>query len=396
METRGIWCIAGGLKLMEFDTSRENRADIKVMGVGGGGNSAVNRMLHDATDTIAFINVNTDYQALMNSNAPTKIQLGDKLTRGLGAGGQPEVGRQAAEESAEEVARVIEGTDMLFITAGMGGGTGTGAAPIIAKIAKELNILTVGVVTTPFSFEGSVRMKNALSGIEEMHEHVDTLVVIPNERLFNIIEESTTMTQAFIEADKVLKQGVMSVADLIAKPGLINIDFADVRTIMENKGMAHMGVGRASGKNRITEATRLAIESPLLETDITGSKNALINISGNKDLTLFEVRSSAGALHELMNEESHIISGTSLNEELGDEVVVTIIATGLLSEEEKRIAKIEKEKEEKELDKALEEIEGEEVREEKGKEPLEPIHKPVGPEKEIEIPEFLQKSRRRN
>lgn len=302
-------------------------AQIKVIGVGGGGNNAVDRMIEHGLHGVEFITVNTDHQALTRSAANTKIQIGEKITRGLGAGANPEIGNRSAEESREEILQAIKGADMLFITAGMGGGTGTGAAPVIASIAKELAILTVGVVTKPFAFEGKKRMLNAEKGIEELKKHVDTLVIIPNDKLLQIIDKKTTMIDAFKKADDVLQQGVQGISDLISNPGIINLDFADVRTIMHNKGIAHMGIGHASGENKTEVAAQMAISSPLLDTTIDGARGVLINIAGGPTLGLIEANEAANLIGESVDPEAEIIFGTSINEELGDEVIITVIAT---------------------------------------------------------------------
>lgn len=314
--------------MLEFEVSNDTAARIKVIGVGGGGNNAVDRMIDDDLQGAEFITVNTDHQALARSQAPTKIQIGDKLTRGLGAGANPDIGTKAAEESAEDIKDVLDQCDMLFITAGMGGGTGTGAAPIIARLAKELGILTVGVVTKPFKFEGRKRMINAEKGIEELKKNVDTLITISNDRLLSIADKKTSMIEAFRMADNVLRQGVQGISDLIYNPGIINLDFADVRTIMLDKGIAHMGIGRATGENKTEEAARLAISSPLLDTTINGARGVLINICGGSDLGLFEANEAAQLISEAVDEEAEIIFGTAINEALEDEVVVTVIATG--------------------------------------------------------------------
>lgn len=271
--------------MLEFDIPRSNTmAQIKVVGVGGGGNNAVDRMIEDGLDGVEFISVNTDSQQLVDSKSPVKIQIGEKLTKGLGAGGNPDIGERSAEETQEEVAQALKGADMVFITAGMGGGTGTGAAPKIASISKEMGILTVGVVTKPFNFEGKKRMANAERGIMELKKNVDTLVIIPNQRLMGIIDKKTTLTEAFKKVDEVLRQGVQGIADLISKPGVINLDFADVRTIMADQGIAHMGIGQASGENKAEVAAKAAIQSPLLETTIEGAKSVLINFIGDSYL----------------------------------------------------------------------------------------------------------------
>ncbi|OON90426.1 MAG: cell division protein FtsZ [Candidatus Epulonipiscium fishelsonii] len=302
-------------------------AKIKVIGVGGGGNNAVDRMIEDGLSGVDFITVNTDHQALSRSKAALRIQIGEKMTRGLGAGANPEIGTKSAEESKEEILKALQGTDMLFITAGMGGGTGTGAAPVIARMAKEQGILTVGVVTKPFSFEGRKRMINAEKGMEELKKAVDTLIIIPNDKILQVIDKKTTMIEAFGKADKVLHQGVQGIADLISSPGVINLDFADVRTIMTNKGIAHMGIGVASGESRAEEAVKQAISSPLLDTTIRGARCVLLNISGGESLGLMEANSAAELICEGVDPDAEIIFGTSINDDLGEELSITIIAT---------------------------------------------------------------------
>ncbi len=315
--------------MIDIDNTHSGHARIKVIGVGGGGNNAVDRMIEDNVESIDFITVNTDHQVLEKSKSLVRVQLGEKLTRGLGAGGKPEIGKRAAEESKDEIAQAINGADMLFITAGMGGGTGTGAAPVIAAIAKDMGILTVGVVTKPFNFEGKKRMENAMKGISELKKNVDTLVVIPNQKLLEIIDKDTTLNESFKKADEVLRQGVQGISDLISKPGTINLDFADVQTIMESKGVAHMGVGRATGKNKTEAAAQLAIKSPLLETSIKGAKSVLISIAGDSNLGLFDTDMAATIIGAAVDPEAEIIFGTSINDELNDEVIITVIATGL-------------------------------------------------------------------
>lgn len=314
-----------------MDYQMENRsgyAVIKVVGCGGGGNNAVNRMIDAGLKGVEFIALNTDSQALSMSKATTCIQIGEKKTKGLGSGAQPEIGKQAAEESREEIAQVLRGADMVFITAGMGGGTGTGAAPVVAEIAKELNCLTVAVVTKPFNFEGKVRMRNAEAGILDLKQCVDTLVVIPNESLLKIAETGITMTEAFRVADDVLRQGIQGISDLIALPALINLDFADVRTIMEAGGMAHMGIGVGSGENKIMQAAKEAIKSPLLETEIKGAKSVLINITGGEDMPMSAINEAAMLITQEVDPEANIIFGAGLDETLSDEVHITVIATG--------------------------------------------------------------------
>lgn len=314
--------------MFDFDVDVEEFAKIKVVGVGGGGNNAVNRMIDCGVRGIDFIAVNTDRQALYSSRAEHKLQIGEKLTRGLGAGANPEIGMKAAEENKNEITEALKGADMIFITAGMGGGTGTGATPIIAEVAKELGILTVGVVTKPFTFEGRRRLIHAEKGIEELKSKVDTLVTIPNDRLLQVAEKKTTMVQAFLMADEVLKQGIQGISDLIAVPNLINLDFADVKTIMYNRGIAHMGIGKASGENRSVEAAKQAIKSPLLETSIDGAKAVLLNITGGEDLGLFEVNEAADLIRQAVDQDANIIFGAGVDESLKDEIKITVIATG--------------------------------------------------------------------
>lgn len=313
---------------IDLDTSFGGRAKIRVIGVGGGGNNAVDRMIEDKVEGIEFIAVNTDSQVLRRSQAAKRVQLGEKLTKGLGAGGNPEIGKKAAEESRDAIAEAIEGADLVFITAGMGGGTGTGAAPVIAEISKSKNVLTVGVVTKPFDFEGKKRQKNAQDGIGELIKNVDTLVVIPNQRLTEIVDKDLSLVDSLKRADEILRQGVQGISELITKPGLINLDFADVRTTMADKGVAHMGIGRASGKNRAEQATEQAIKSPLLETSINGAKNVLVNISGDRKLSLTDFKLASEIIQQNVDPEAEIIVGTSVNDELADEIIVTVIATG--------------------------------------------------------------------
>lgn len=314
--------------MLEFDIDMEQFAQIKVVGVGGGGSNAVNRMIEASLKGVQFIAINTDKQALYNSRAEYKIQIGEKLTRGLGAGANPEIGSKAAEESRDDVYQALQGADMVFITAGMGGGTGTGAAPIIAEIAKEMGILTVGVVTKPFTFEGKRRMTHAERGIDELRKRVDTLVTIPNDRLLEVVDKRTSIVEAFKIADDVLKQGVQGITDLIAIPGLVNLDFADVKTIMFERGLAHMGVGRASGDNRAVEAAKQAIHSPLLETTINGAKSVLLNITGGPSLGLLEINEAAEIVAREADEDANIIFGAVIDETIKDEIRITVIATG--------------------------------------------------------------------
>ncbi|MFX3618386.1 MAG: cell division protein FtsZ [Sporolactobacillus sp.] len=312
----------------DYDVETDRLANIKVIGVGGGGNNAVNRMIESGIQGVDFVCANTDAQALKLSRATMKLQLGEKLTRGLGAGANPEVGKKAAEESRDQVEEILSGADMVFVTAGMGGGTGTGAAPIIAEIAKEVGALTVGVVTRPFTFEGRKRAKQAQLGIATLKEKVDTLIVIPNDRLLEIVDKNTPMLDAFREADNVLRQGVQGISDLIAIPGLINLDFADVKTIMTEGGSALMAIGIASGENRAAEAAKKAISSPLLEKSIDGARGVLMNITGGSNLSLYEVNEAADIVATAADEEVNMIFGSVIREELEDEIVVTVIATG--------------------------------------------------------------------
>lgn len=311
-----------------FDVGTENNVNIKVVGVGGGGGNAVNRMISSGIRGVDFIAVNTDKQALNYSAATIKMTVGEKLTKGLGAGSNPEIGKKAAQESAEELKKVLESANMVFITAGMGGGTGTGAAPIIAEIAKEMGILTVGIVTRPFAFEGKKRTDQANAGITELKEKVDALVTIPNERLKYVSEQKITLQNAFEVADSVLLQAVQSISELITVPGLINLDFADVSTIMRNAGYAHMGMGRASGKDKAEEAAKMAIQSPLLETSIAGARGVILKITGSPDIGLEEVEQAAAMVQVAAHPEAHIIFGAAIDENLEDEVKITVIATG--------------------------------------------------------------------
>ena len=313
--------------------SLDGTATIKVIGVGGAGNNAVNRMVEAGIKGVEFIAVNTDKQALQKAKAPIKIQIGEKITRGLGAGANPDIGAQAAEESRSEIAEALRGADMVFVTAGMGGGTGTGAAAIAAGIAKEMGILTIAVVTKPFTFEGKKRLTQAEKGIVNLKEKVDTLVVIPNDKLLQIIDRRTSIVEAFKMADDVLRQGVQGISDLISVPGLINLDFADVKTVMLNTGMAHMGIGRASGENRAEDAAKQAIQSPLLETSIEGARGVIINITGGNDLGLQEANTAAELVQRSVDPEANIIFGVVTDESLGDEIQITVIATGFEKQE---------------------------------------------------------------
>ena len=314
--------------MLEFDIDMDNFARLKVVGIGGGGNNAVNRMIASGMRGVEFIAVNTDKQALFLSQANTKIQIGDKLTKGLGAGANPEIGEKAANESRDEIAMAIKDADMVFVTAGMGGGTGTGGAPVVAQIAKEMGILTVGVVTKPFLFEGKKRRMQAEAGVEALKAVVDTLVTIPNDRLLQIADKKMPLVKAFNLADDVLKQGVQGISDLIAVPGLINLDFADVKTIMMDTGIAHMGIGRASGENKAEEAARQAISSPLLETSIEGARGVLLNITGGPDLGLQEVNLAAELIQSSADPDATIIFGAVIDDNLKDEIIITVIATG--------------------------------------------------------------------
>jgi cell division protein FtsZ len=313
----------------EFTLSTgENFAQIKVVGVGGGGGNAVNRMINEGLGGVEFISINTDNQALMLSKAKTRVRIGEKLTRGLGAGGNPEIGRKAAEESADELYEILRGADMVFIACGMGGGTGTGASPVVAQIAKELGALTIGVVTRPFTFEGSRRQQMALQGIENLKNQVDTLIVIPNDRLMQIADKRATLQQAFVLADDVLRQGIQGISELITVPALINLDFADVRTIMSEGGAALMAVGRAAGDDRARRAAESAIQSGLLDVTIDGARGILFNITGGSDMTLFEINEAAAIVKDSAHPDVNLIFGAQIDESMGDEVRITVIATG--------------------------------------------------------------------
>lgn len=314
--------------MLEIMTNEaESSAKIIVVGVGGAGNNAVNRMIDENISGVEFIGINTDGQALTLCKAPTAIQIGEKLTKGLGAGAQPEIGEKAAEENVEELTQAIKGADMVFVTCGMGGGTGTGAAPVVAKISKDLGILTVGVVTKPFKFEAKTRMINAEAGIEKLKENVDTLIVIPNDKLLEIVDRRTTMPDALKKADEVLQQAVQGITDLINVPGLINLDFADVKTVMIDKGVAHIGIGTATGDDKAIEAVKQAVTSPLLETTIEGASHVIINISG--DISLIEANEAASYVQELAGDNANIIFGAMYDENVTDQATITVIATGL-------------------------------------------------------------------
>ena len=316
--------------MIEFqnDQMTNNYASIKVVGCGGGGGNAVNRMVQAGLKGVEFIAVNTDMQALTMSGAQVKIQIGDKVTKGLGAGAVPEVGRRSAEESREEIAAALKGADLVFVTAGMGGGTGTGCAPVVAEIAREQGALTIAVVTKPFSFEGKQRMRNAEAGINDLKQRVDTLVVIPNDRLLQVVSKGTSMVEAFGIADDVLRQGIQGISDLIALPALINLDFADVKTVMESGGMAHMGIGYGDGENKMVQAAKNAISSPMLETTIDGARAVLINITGGADISIIEINEAANLIMEAADPDANIIFGAGIDESMGDQVRITVIATG--------------------------------------------------------------------
>ena len=371
-------------------------ANIKVIGVGGGGNNAVERMIADDLQGAEFLIINTDKQVLYRGKAKNKLLIGEKLTRGLGAGGKAEIGRKAAEESEEAIRNAVAGADMVFVTTGMGGGTGTGAAPIIAGIAKAMGILTVGVVTKPFRFEGARRMRQALEGIEELSKNVDTLITISNDKLLEISDRKTTMLDAFRMADDVLRQGVQGISDLIYRPGIINVDFADVSTIMKDKGLAHMGIGRASGEDKAKVAAEMAISSPLLDTTINGAKGVLINVCGGPDMGLFEFDEVSELISELADPEADVIIGTSVDESLEDELIVTVIATDF-DQARKPSAMGEKKEEEP---KTEEQPAGQETGEEKGPEQEANTDKAASKTSgsdgiPIDIPVFLQRKKRK-
>ena len=314
--------------MLEIKTNEtDSAARIIVVGVGGAGNNAVNRMIDEAISGVEFIGVNTDKQALQLCKAPKLLQIGEKLTKGLGAGAKPEVGEKAAEESSEDIQEALKGADMVFVTCGMGGGTGTGAAPVVARLAKEMGILTVGAVTKPFRFEAKTRMTNALSGIERIKQNVDTLIVIPNDKLLEIVDRRTTMPEALKKADEVLQQAVQGITDLINLPAIINLDFADVQTVMKDKGIAHIGIGEGKGDDKALEAVKMAVESPLLETTITGASDVIVNISG--DITLADASDAAGYVQNLTGDDVNIIFGAMYDETMSDSCTVTVIATGI-------------------------------------------------------------------
>lgn len=373
--------------MFDFDVDMDQFAHIKVVGVGGGGNNAVNRMIENGVKGIEFVALNTDRQVLHSSKAEIRLQIGEKLTKGLGAGANPDIGMKAAEESRNEIEEALKGSDMIFITAGMGGGTGTGAAPIVAEIAKELGILTVGVVTKPFMFEGRRRMIHAEGGIEALKSRVDTLVTIPNDRLLQVAEKKTTIVEAFRMVDDVLRQGIQGISDLIAVPALINLDFADVKTIMYDQGLAHMGIGQGSGENRATEAAKQAIQSPLLETSIEGAKGVLLNITGGTNLGIFEANEAAELIRQAVDPDANIIFGAGVDETLNDEIKITVIATGF--DDSKRRNELPKK------DKI--EIKQEDEKEQKN--PIEtkvtekdtPIEKKIFESDDLDIPTFLRR-----
>ncbi|MBQ8844633.1 MAG: cell division protein FtsZ [Clostridia bacterium] len=324
-----------------MDNNLTSVVKIKVFGVGGGGNNAVNRMIDFGVSSAEFVALNTDKQALLISKAETRLQIGERLTGGLGAGGNPDVGQKAAEESKTSITELLKDCHLVFITAGMGGGTGTGAAPVVAQIAKDLGILTIAVVTKPFNFEGKTRQINTERGINELRKYVDSLVVIPNEKLLQIVPEKTTLYDAFRYADDVLRQGIQGISDLIVFPGLINIDFADIQTVMRNKGLAHMGVGTGKGDNKTLDAVRQAVSSPLLETTIEGATSVVLNVKGGNDITLKEVNEAASMVREVIDKDCNLIFGSSLNPEMSDEVEITIIATGFKTEKTEDVHKRE-------------------------------------------------------
>ena len=379
--------------MLDFDVDIQSFTNIKVVGCGGGGGNAINRMIQEGLRDVEFIAINTDKQALMlshTSKAEHKIQIGDKLTKGLGAGANPEIGQKAAEESKEEITEAVKGADMVFITAGMGGGTGTGAAPVVAEIAKSMGILTVGIVTKPFPFEGRRRMTHAEMGIQNLKEKVDTLVIIPNERLLSMVDKKTTLLDSFKKADDVLRQGVQGISDLITNPGLINLDFADVRAVMVDKGLAHMGVGSGKGETRAQDAAREAISSPLLETSIVGATGVLLNVTGDGELGLLEINEAAEIVQEAADPDATIIFGTVIDETLKDEIRITVIATGF---EKDRNTSFKKESiSERRMESLARETEREEVAA-----TATTIEKPREREQEqdLNIPTFLRNPRKR-
>ena len=365
----------------------DGTATIKVIGVGGGGTNAVNRMVDSGIRGVEFVAVNTDRQALLLSKAASKIQIGEKITRGLGAGANPDIGAQAAEESKSEITEALRGADMVFVTAGMGGGTGTGAAPIVAACAKEMGILTIGVVTKPFTFEGKKRLSQADRGIESLKSKVDTLVVIPNDKLLQVIDRKTSIVEAFKMADDVLRQGVQGISDLIAVPGLVNLDFADVKTIMLNTGMAHMGIGRASGESRAEEAAKQAVQSPMLETSIEGARGVIINITGGTNLGLHEVNTAAELVQRSVDPEANIIFGAVIDETLEEDIVITVIATGFEDEEKNKLNSMPVNKI---VDKAWEQAT------KAAQTPVTESTTTAAPANDLDIPSFLRKNKAGN
>ncbi|MED9947185.1 cell division protein FtsZ [Peptacetobacter hiranonis] len=380
--------------MLGFDVELEEWVKIKVVGVGGGGSNAVDGMVDAKINGVDFISVNTDKQALCRSKAEYKVQIGEKLTKGLGAGADPEVGRKAAEESKNEIIKLLEDSEMVFITAGMGGGTGTGAAPVIAQLAKEMGKLTVGVVTKPFTFEGRKRMKQAETGIEELKSKVDTLITIPNDRLLQVVQKNTSMLQAFSIADDVLRQAIQSVSELIKVPGIINLDFADVKRIMGDKGLAHIGIGSAKGDNKAIEAVRQAIESPLLETSIVGARGVILNISGGLDLSLVEINEASNIIYESCHEDVDLIFGANVKEELGDEVTVTVIATGFDPDMQK-VAKETRKIIKEELNKDVATVESTTVEEEAPSITKVVSEPQIDVDEDMEIPSFIRNRRKR-
>ena len=380
--------------MLGFDVELEEWVKIKVVGVGGGGSNAVDGMVDAKIKGVDFISVNTDKQALCRSKAEYKVQIGEKLTKGLGAGADPEVGRKAAEESKNEIIKLLEDSEMVFITAGMGGGTGTGAAPVIAQLAKEMGKLTVGVVTKPFTFEGRKRMKQAETGIEELKSKVDTLITIPNDRLLQVVQKNTSMLQAFSIADDVLSQAIQSVSELIKVPGIINLDFADVKRIMGDKGLAHIGIGSAKGDNKAIEAVRQAIESPLLETSIVGARGVILNISGGLDLSLVEINEASNIIYESCHEDVDLIFGANVKEELGDEVTVTVIATGFDPDMQK-VAKETRKIIKEELNKDVATVESTTVEEEAPSITKVVSEPQIDVDEDMEIPSFIRNRRKR-
>lgn len=384
----------GGELMLGFDVELEEWVKIKVVGVGGGGSNAVDGMVNAKINGVDFISVNTDKQALCRSKAEYKVQIGEKLTKGLGAGADPEVGRKAAEESKNEIIKLLEDSEMVFITAGMGGGTGTGAAPVIAQLAKEMGKLTVGVVTKPFTFEGRKRMKQAETGIEELKSKVDTLITIPNDRLLQVVQKNTSMLQAFSIADDVLRQAIQSVSELIKVPGIINLDFADVKRIMGDKGLAHIGIGSAKGDNKAIEAVRQAIESPLLETSIVGARGVILNISGGLDLSLVEINEASNIIYESCHEDVDLIFGANVKEDLGDEVTVTVIATGFDPDMQK-VAKETRKIIKEELNKEVATVESTVVEEEAPSITKAVSEPQIDVDEDMEIPSFIRNRRKR-